>query len=276
MTSWDLAAIAAVLLIGVPHGGLDGAVARRIGWPEGLRAWLGFHLGYIALAALVVWLWLQWPVSGLAIFLFISALHFGRSDIAFVQIESGHRSYPQWLALIAHGGLVSIAIPSLQPAAVKPLFAVLAGDVGAAMLIETIGALLSPWLLLVLLYCASAAMYPIWRKPLINLMILLILVFLLPPLTSFALYFCLWHSRTHIAHIWHGIKDENERRQSLIETIVYSLIAWTAALVFFTLFQDSLPAAPIQLTFIGLAALTVPHMLLVDIADKSKQLRLLP
>ena len=54
MTSWDLAAIAAVLLIGVPHGGLDGAVARRIGWPEGLRAWLGFHLGYIALAALVV------------------------------------------------------------------------------------------------------------------------------------------------------------------------------------------------------------------------------
>ena len=29
MTSFDLAAIGAVLLVGVPHGGLDGAVARR-------------------------------------------------------------------------------------------------------------------------------------------------------------------------------------------------------------------------------------------------------
>ena len=31
MTSWDMLAIAAILLLGVPHGGLDGAIARRIG-----------------------------------------------------------------------------------------------------------------------------------------------------------------------------------------------------------------------------------------------------
>mgnify|MGYP000010911358 FL=1 len=40
MTSFDLAAIGAVLLVGVPHGGLDGAVARRIGWPKGALAWM--------------------------------------------------------------------------------------------------------------------------------------------------------------------------------------------------------------------------------------------
>ena len=44
MTSWDLAAIGAIIFIGVPHGGLDGAVARRIGWPNGMMAWIGFNL----------------------------------------------------------------------------------------------------------------------------------------------------------------------------------------------------------------------------------------
>jgi Brp/Blh family beta-carotene 15,15'-monooxygenase len=276
MTSWDLAAIAAVLLIGVPHGGLDGAVARRIGWPKGLVGYIGFHLSYIALAALVVWLWWQWPVPGLAGFLLISALHFGSSDIALTQSATAQKASHQWLPLIAHGGLVSIAIPSLQPIAVQPLFTILVGDVGAAMLIETIGMLFLPWLLSCLIYCVYATIYPAWRTPLLNLVVLLILVFLLPPLTSFALYFCLWHSRNHILRIWYSLKDERERRQSFIEAILYSVIAWIAALVFFTLFQGSLSTALIQLTFIGLAALTVPHMLLVDLADKLKQQRLLP
>ena len=197
MTSWDIAAIAAILLIGVPHGGLDGAIARRIGWPKGLLAWLGFHIGYIALAALVVWLWLQWPVSGLAVFLLISALHFGSSDIALTQSESAQKSNHQWLPLITHGGLVSIAIPSLQPIAVQPLFIILVGDVGAQILIEIIGMAFLPWLLSCFLYCAYAIIYPAWRTSLFNLGVLLILVFLLPPLTSFALYFCFWHSRRH-------------------------------------------------------------------------------
>jgi Brp/Blh family beta-carotene 15,15'-monooxygenase len=276
MTSWDLAAIAAVLLIGVPHGGLDGAVARRIGWPEGLRAWLGFHLGYIALAALVVWLWLQWPVPGLAVFLLISALHFGRSDIVHTQSLIALKTYQQWLPLIAHGGLVSIAIPSMQPAAVKPLFAILVGDEGADMLINTTGTLFLPWLLSLASYSVYAIIYPAWRKPLLSLIVLLILVLILPPLISFALYFCLWHSRSHTLRIWHSLEGNTERRRSFIETTVYSLIAWTAALVFFTVFQGSFSSALIQLTFIGLAALTVPHMLLVDIADKLKQQRLSP
>jgi hypothetical protein len=44
MTSYDYIAMAAILLIGVPHGGLDGAVARRIGWPMSPWGWITFHL----------------------------------------------------------------------------------------------------------------------------------------------------------------------------------------------------------------------------------------
>jgi Brp/Blh family beta-carotene 15,15'-monooxygenase len=276
MTSWDIAAIAAVLLVGVPHGGFDGAVARRLGWSKGIGGWLGFHLGYLALAAGVVWLWVQWPVVSLAIFLAISALHFGHSDIADVPAPTTGSPSNRWLPLIAHGGLVSIAIPSLQPLAVQPIFALLVGDEAAVMLLQAIRTLFLPWLLSFAGYAIYAVINPVWRKSLNSLIILLIVVFLMPPLISFALYFCLWHSRGHTLRTWHRISAGSERRRSAIEAIIYSVMAWTAALVFFLYAEASLSASLLQLTFIGLAALTVPHMLLVDLADKLNPQRPLP
>jgi Brp/Blh family beta-carotene 15,15'-monooxygenase len=106
--------------------------------------------------------------------------------------------------------------------------------------------------------------------------VLIALAYLLPPLVSFALYFCLWHSRSHMQRIWRNIAPE-QRQQSAREAVIYSLLAYAAAAIYF-LWQTSSGSAPIlavapvsavapallQLTFIGLAALTVPHMLLVD------------
>jgi len=271
MTNLDLIAIIAVLLIGVPHGGLDGAVARRIGWPKGLVAWLGFNLSYICLAALVVWVWSHWPLLGLSVFLTISALHFGSSDIANTQATIAKNLSYRWLPLIAHGGLVPIAIPTLQADNVQPLFTFLVGDMGATMLTSTISMLFLPWLLCFAAYFVYAVLIPVWRKPLLNLIMVLILVLFLSPLISFALYFCLWHSRNHTLRIWRSLERESERRRSLIEAVAYSLVAWITLLLFFMAFQGSLTTALIKITFIGLAALTVPHMLLVDLADKLKR-----
>ena len=64
-------AIAAILLIGVPHGGLDGAVARRVGWPNGILPWVLFHLIYLLLAARVAGLWWLYPLPSLMFFLLI-------------------------------------------------------------------------------------------------------------------------------------------------------------------------------------------------------------
>ena len=64
----SLIAIAAILLIGVPHGGLDGAVARRAGWPSGTGPWIAFHLIYLLLAAGVAWPLVAIPAIQLDLF----------------------------------------------------------------------------------------------------------------------------------------------------------------------------------------------------------------
>ena len=261
MNYWDMLAIAAILLLGVPHGGLDGAVARRIGWPSGLMPWLGFHLAYIALATLVGVVWWLFPLSSLVIFLLISALHFGASDIADIGSD--------WLPWLTHGGLVCIVIPSLQATSVEPIFAVLAGVTNADLIMTGISTLFMPWAFCFIGYCGFTYFKPQYRKPLISLMILVGLASILPPLVSFALYFCLWHSRGHMLRLWCSLAPL-ERSRSLREAASYTLLAWISLSIIFYLLEGTATASLVQITFIGLAALTLPHMLLVDFADSRK------
>jgi Brp/Blh family beta-carotene 15,15'-monooxygenase len=263
LSNASLLAIAAILLIGVPHGGLDGAVARRVGWPGGAVPWILFHLIYLLLAASVAALWWLYPLPSLIFFLLISALHFGSSDIRHINAPSARRS---WLPLIAHAGLVVVAIPVFQSDAVEPLFALLVGADNSLWLLRQIDYLLLPWVACLTAYLIYSVYQPRWRTALLNLGLLTCLAYLLPPLVSFALYFCLWHSRSHMQRIWQSLALD-KRRRSAIETLVYSLLAYIAAGLYFALQREtgSAPTAMlVQLTFIGLAALTVPHMLLID------------
>lgn len=272
LSNLSLIAIAAILLIGVPHGGMDGAIARRAGWPAGMLPWILFHLVYLLLAVSVAVLWWLYPLPSLIFFLAISALHFGSSDIRHISAPS---SGDAWLPLLAHSGLVVIAIPGFQSGAVEPLFAVLVGDDNSLWLLQQIDNLLLPWAILLFSYSIYSLFQPRWRWTLLNLALLTLLAYLLPPLVSFALYFCLWHSRTHMLQTWRAIALE-QRRRSVIETLVYSLLAYIAAAIFFVLQTDTGSASGItptllQLTFVGLAALTVPHMLLVDFINGQRE-----
>jgi Brp/Blh family beta-carotene 15,15'-monooxygenase len=261
MNYWDMLAIVAILLLGVPHGGLDGAVARRIGWPSGLMPWLSFHLAYIALATLVAVIWWLFPLSSLVIFLLISALHFGASDIADIGSD--------WLPWLTHGGLVCIVIPSLQTTSVEPIFAVLVGVANANLIMQGINILFMPWAFCFIGYCGFTYFKPQYRKSLISLIVLVGLASILPPLISFALYFCLWHSRGHMLRLWRSLAPL-ERSRSLREAASYTVLAWISLGLIFYLLKGTATAALVQITFIGLAALTLPHMLLVDFADSKK------
>ena len=119
----SMVALAAIVIIGLPHGAFDGAVALALGYGKTLRSMFRFIVAYIVIAACVVVFWMVFPTVALLLFLLISMVHFGLGDSqrgGWVQ-----RS----IQTLAHGGLVVIAISSVSHRAeVDPIFAHLLVD----------------------------------------------------------------------------------------------------------------------------------------------------
>ena len=95
----------------------------------------------------------------------------------------------------------------------------------------------------------------------------LILIFAIsPPLLGFAIYFCCIHSVRHFKHMGERLQSTLEKIQITRTTVFFSLLTWAVGLVALTYQSSSVGLEPalLQVIFIGLAALTVPHMLLVD------------
>lgn len=249
-----------VALLGLPHGALDPWVARQAGlWRSGWGL-AAFHLAYVALAALVVVAWWLAPGISLALFLAISAWHFAgdwRQDL------------PAWAR--ATTGLCLLALPAWRwPAEVGGIFAVLSGTSGAAIADGLAG--MAPWLLVGAL---AAVPRVVARSPatVLELAAVFALALLLPPLVFFIVYFCALHSLRHL-RIAAIAADPSSRRRMAGVAATYTLLTLAAAAVAWPwLSAAAIPAAApgadlLRLVFIGLAALTLPHMLVVMRSEK--------
>ena len=88
----------------------------------------------------------------------------------------------------------------------------------------------------------------------------------LPPLAGFAVYFCLVHSMRHFSAMRGVLQATVSTLRITQTTVVFSLLTWGFGLLVFAQRTASVGVEPalLQVVFIGLAALTVPHMLLID------------
>ena len=257
--AWNLIGLAGIVLIGLPHGAFDGAVAMHLGLVNRFSSLARFVIIYVALAALVVLTWMVAPSISLILFLTISMLHFGAGDARNGQ---GALAFSEALA---HGGLAIIGISQFHRSEVDEIFSFLINqDTAAVWLVIDV---LTVAVIAAIITCVvQASKDPKWSTTVFELLLLGFVYAIAPPLLGFAIYFCCVHSARHFKKIYSSIKQTVSSSNIKNQAILFTTISWVAAGIAFWFFADFADPGPtiMRITFIGLAALTVPHMLLID------------
>ena len=254
----SLVALAFVVLIGLPHGAFDGAIARHLGYSRTLGGLIKFITFYLGLAVAVVAFWVWQPGLALALFLMISAVHFGYGD------ATATSGISRSVQIAAHGGVAVFGISLFHLQQVIPLYAALTnGDVMlAVMMTEFFPLFIMP---VAAVYLISAIRDAGLRPRLVELALLCLLLSVVPPLVGFAMYFCVIHTGRHMRNIWNRVISYTAPRHILSQAAWFTVASWGGgAILLLWLDSGNVSQDLLQVIFIGLAALTVPHMILVD------------
>ncbi len=258
LAGWSLSPLTALIVavvavaLGMPHGALDVTIGPR------LMSWHWFFPAYGLAAALTVAGWMAAPKYGLAIFVLLSWAHFGSGDI-----DGWH--FVRWIAVArgaATGGLV-LGLPlALHADVVAPIFTTLMLNHktfaattsvawGTAMLAVAVPA-----------GTVASVAHLVTRQwaGFGELALLVALGVFATPLLSFAVYFALWHSPRHL--LASGVD-----RRSMAPTVVATIATLGLGVGAWVLMEPA-TATAIRVVFIGLAALTVPHMAVTAVARR--------
>ena len=242
-------------MTGLPHGAVDPAIARQAGLWRGVPGLLKFSLGYLALSVAVVGVWFILPELFIVPMLWFSAWHFsGDWQRYFGRVPS--------LAISTS----VITLPALfYPAEVLAIFAVLA-PAGSQIIVDSMAFISIVSSLIVFYCCLKTRQQSV--TVLAELVILFCTAYALPPIAYFTVYFCLLHSPLHL--------NQYVEQLGLVETLVYAvpftmLSFGAGALLFVSLPDIDFSFQLMQVVFVGLFALTVPHMLLIGVLNRDSQ-----
>jgi len=243
-----------VSIFGIPHGAIDGYLVQKTGFTKDLKSACAFVVAYVLISGLVVGAWFLAPDAMFLIFIITTAWHFG---------EDGGAQKP--LDRMLFGSCI-IALPALfHSNSTAELFQLLSitNSVDFVGYMQTLGPILALASMTLSLLRKSSV-----TKTTISAVTILAIVFFayaLPPLLFFTVYFCALHSPRHFKSIAVAVPRQ-ERRNFICLTIIYTLATIVLASAAFWLLISYVvfDQAFVLVIFVGLAALTVPHMILVD------------
>lgn len=241
-----------IFFLGVPHGALDTLYARYIYRLQSYSAWAAFGLTYVGLAAVVIAMWLITPFVFLLAFLLLSAFHFSGDPVEETPV----------LFRALYGGAIIVLPALLHVQQVTELFSFLSGAETADRIAGALHWISLPWLFAVLF----AAVNHVKKNSVSSLELVSVsaLAVLAPPLLAFAMFFCAMHSVRHILRTRQFSEKRSLSHLFRVASLPFLLTLIGAAAGWYFLHDESFDARAVQLLFVSLAALTVPHMMLVD------------
>ncbi len=247
-----LIAVVLISIFGLPHGALDPIVAYRSGVWEKPWGLFFFLLVYIALCSSMILFWLFFPILGFALFMVLSAIHFGRDY---------QRYSASTIEQLCYGAFV-LGIP------------VLFHQEKSSIIFEFLLFGYEPKTLIMLIQtCAIAGIIVLGlnikhhsKVALIELLSLVTVAWLLNPLWYFVLFFCVLHSPRHLISSFRLLEPKLKSLGLFVMFFITLLTIVIGIGVAVFMKDDSLmiDAMTLQILFVGLAGLTVPHMLLIE------------
>ncbi|MDC0093254.1 Brp/Blh family beta-carotene 15,15'-dioxygenase [Alphaproteobacteria bacterium] len=262
---FDYLSLFLIIFVGIPHGALDGAISVTLGYSKRFILQLGFFVTYLSISAFVIIMWYFFPVESLIFFLFISIFHFGCGDLDW----ENNKTY--LINGYFQGGLVILGIIFFNRMEVNYFFSVLSGE-QLSLLWKCLYLGMLFWLSALIFIICNLKKMKFSRYYTFLILFICLVITTLPPLPAFAIYFCFIHSFHHIKRVVPKLLNFMERRKAISLMITLSVMSWLGGglALYYILNLDIFPNAILKVTFIGLAALTFPHMILVDGFFRSK------
>ena len=272
---WQVIIAVVALAIGIPHGALDHLVTLPKAQPKKMAL---FIVVYVAVAIVAVIGILKFNTVGFILVLFMSAIHFGIGDAAFInEIDKRTDSASKLnrFFYIPAAGFTPVFIPLVNSASTEALASV------NPALINWHRGFDSEILLAITAFTILAIGVMLIGKryrEVVDLTLLLLLAHLAPPLIAFAVYFGCWHAMRHTARLTLSLPRSIENltqgmlRKSFSNAVIPGLPALIGTFIVAALLALSGRDFTDEFFWMALVvvwALTVPHMAVTAKLDRA-------
>ena len=265
-----------ILTIGLSHGSLDNLKGIKLLKYFKLKNVSIFYVIYILLSLLSILFWINYPVISLLFLLILGSYHFGKEDLEFIEINKN--IFKNLLFLLK--GLIAVSAPLLfNFNETINIFILLSNEHNYLITIFNYLNENNYITLVVLLSFITTVYLPKDLKTKFLIYVefssILILNYIFTPFIAFTIYFCFLHSLRHIIGLNKNLlnyKLDTNRSYNIYKLLInfykYALkLTAISSLIFilgfYTIYNNqSLDSSIYKIIFPGLAALTIPHILL--------------
>ena len=270
--TWSLIVALIALALGVPHGAVDHLIL--LDELPNRRRQIAWALSYATAAAVAAAAIMRWPAAAFPLVIALSCWHFGSGD-SEATTELNTRQPTRGLTRLSYraaAGCAPVILPLTSSSSIDTLRRI-EPDLAVMFTPEVTLSLRWATLLLAAIACALLILDGELRRA-GEVVVLVALGLVAPPLVAFAVYFCAWHALRHTGRLAldaHGHID----RSTLSRVFVAGLPALGLTIVAIAVGLANVQGLTQAGGWLwwGLAivwGLTVPHTVMVTRFDRSK------